>query len=96
MVWQRVGEASWESSMVSLMLVVIFGALEPRVGPWLQKIIRLAATRTGTVGGPAWTGVGLHTLYAWPVHIELGSREGYRPGGRGRAHFSGGPLLTVS
>ena len=62
----------------------------------VAEIIRWAATRTGTIGGPAWTGVGLHALHARPVRTALGCREGYRPGGHGGPRVSGGPSLTAS
>ena len=38
MVWQRVGDASWAYSIVSLTWVVILGAVGPCVGPWLRKL----------------------------------------------------------
>ena len=78
-----------------------------RVGrdPWCSRgpyrapfaaIIRWADTFTGTIGGPSWTGVGLHELHARPVRTELMFCEGYRPGVRGKLHVYGGPSLTSS
>ena len=61
----------------------------------IAAIIRWAATRTGMVGGLAWTGVGLHTLHARPLCTAPGCCEGYRSSGHGGPHVSGGPSLTV-
>ena len=38
MAWQRIGAASWASSMVSLMLVVGLVVLWPHAGPWLRQL----------------------------------------------------------
>ena len=35
-------------------------------------IIRWATVHVGNIVGPEWTGIGLHTLQARPVCIELG------------------------
>ena len=43
-----------------------------------------ATTRSGTIVGPEYTGVGLHTLRAQPVRTALGYREGGRPSGCGK------------
>ena len=37
MSWQRVGAASWDSSVFWLTLVVSLGAVGARIGPWLQQ-----------------------------------------------------------
>ena len=72
--------------------------------PWCSKaprralvapIIQWETARAGTIGGPEWTDVGLHAFHARLVCTSLGYREGYRPGGRGGPHFSGGPSLTA-
>ena len=52
--------------------------------PWCSRglrrslvlaIIRWVATCIETIGGPAWKGVGLHALHAWPVNTALGCCE---------------------
>ena len=52
----------------------------PRRAPF-ATIFRWVATRTGMIGGPAWTCVGLHTLQARMVRTTLGYRERYRSSG---------------
>ena len=37
MAWQMIGAASWDSSMVSLMLGVSLGAVDAHVGPLLRQ-----------------------------------------------------------
>ena len=61
----------------------------------VAEIIRWSTARAGTIGGPACTGIGLHTLNSRPVCTALGCHEEYRPGGHGGPHFSGAPPLTV-
>ena len=72
--------------------------------PWCSRyprrslvttIIRWATVCTATIGGPEWTGVGLHTLQARPVCTALGCYEGYSNGGCGSPYVSGGPSLTA-
>ena len=62
----------------------------------VAEIIRWSATRTGTIGGPSWKGVGLHVIHDRPVGTALGCHEEYRPGGHGGPNVSGGGSLTVS
>ena len=38
----------------------------------VMAIILLATNRTGTIYGPAWTGVGLHTLHSHTVRKAQG------------------------
>ena len=38
MAWQRIGAASWDSSIALLTLVVSLGAVRPHVGPWLRQL----------------------------------------------------------
>ena len=73
--------------------------------PWCSRGLRrspVAAiflwvdTRTGTIDGLAWTGVGLHALHARPVRTAPGFSEGYRPRGSYRPRVPGGPLLMAS
>ena len=52
----------------------------------VAEILRWATPRAGMIGGPAWTGIGLHALLAPLVCTSLGCREGYRPGGHGGPH----------
>ena len=61
----------------------------------IASIIRWAATHTGKIGGPEWTGVVLHALHARPVCTSLGYCERYRPGSHGGPHVSRGASLTV-
>ena len=71
--------------------------------PWCSRgpcrdpvaaIFRWETARTGTIGGPAWTCVGLHTPHTRPVCISLGYHDGYRSGGRGVPHVPGTLLQT--
>ena len=57
-------------------------------------IIRWETACIGTIVGPSWTGIDMHTLHARLVHTELGCYEGYRPIVHGGSHVSGGPSLT--
>ena len=51
-------------------------------------IIQWETACTGTIVGPSWTGIDMHTLHARLVHTSLGCYEGYRP------IVSGGPPET--
>ena len=73
--------------------------------PWCSKgpcralvvaIFWWAATRIGMIGGPLWTGVGLHVLHAQLLSTSLGYCEGYRPRGRGGPCVPGGSSLITS
>ena len=65
----------------------------PRKAP-IAAISLWAATRTGTIGDPSWTCVGLHAVYAQLVRTSLGYREEYKSGGRNRPSIPGGPSQT--
>ena len=68
----------------------------PRRAP-VAEIFRRATARAGMIGGPAWTGVGLHALHARPVRTALECRERYRSGGYGGPRvYWGDPLQTAS
>ena len=67
----------------------------PRKAP-IAAISLWAATRTGTIGDPSWTCVGLHAVYAQLVRTSLGYREGYRSGGCGGPRVTGRPSQTAS
>ena len=47
----------------------------------VATIFRWATARAGTIGGSAWTGVGMHALHTRPVRTALGCRKRYRSGG---------------
>ena len=73
--------------------------------PWCSRgpcralvaaIFLWTTARAGTIGGPSWTGVGLHALHALPVRTSLGFRERYRSGGHVGTHVSWDPLQTTS
>ena len=59
-------------------------------------IFQWATVRVGSIGGPEWTGVGLHALHVRPVIYALGFRQRYRSGGHGGDHVSWGPPQKVS
>ena len=56
----------------------------------VAEIFRWKNALAGTIGVPAWTGVGLHTLHSQPDRTALGCCEEYIPRGHGRPHVSGG------
>ena len=81
-VFSHVGCASWCSRGPCRALVA--------------EIFRWATARAGKIGGPAWTGVGLHAFHAHPVRIAMGCRERYRSGGYVKPRASWGPQQTAS
>ena len=62
----------------------------------VAEIFEWAVTRTGTIDGLEWTGVGLHALQSWKVRTSIGYCGGYRPSRCGGPRVPGGPLLTAS
>ena len=73
--------------------------------PWCSRaphralvaaIIRLSATHTEMIGGPAWTDIDLYVLHTWTVRLALGCHEGYRTISHGGPDVSRGPLLIAS
>ena len=57
----------------------------------VAAIFQWATACAGTIGGPEWTGVGMHTRHGWPVRTSLGYREWYRYGSHIRHHVSSPP-----
>ena len=69
-----------------------------RRGPCRAPVVEIfqwATACTWTIGGPAWTGVGLHALHVQPVNTAMGFHERYRSGGHGGPRVSWGPLHTA-
>ena len=66
---------------------------DPHRPPVAEKFQRETA-RAGTIGGTKRTCVGLHTLHARPMSIELGYLNGYRFGGHVGPRVPGALLQT--
>ena len=67
-------------------------------GPFRAQVLaifRWATARAGTIVGPAWIYVGLHTLNARPVRTELGCTGRYRSGSNDGTRVSWGPAQTA-
>ena len=62
----------------------------------VAAIFRSSANRTGKIGGPERTCVGLHRLHARPVRISLGYFEGYTSGSRDSPRAPVGPSQMAS
>ena len=82
------GDGMIEGGGGFLGLLNIFAHVGPE--PWCSRgpcrspvgaIFGWTTACAGTIGGPEWTGVGLHILHAGPVRTALGCHERYRSGG---------------
>ena len=62
----------------------------------MAAIFRWVTACAGTIGGPAWKGIGLHVLHSQPMRTALGCHERYRSGGHGEAYVYLGPPKTDS